>query len=80
MRETALRIALMIIVGIVLAIPLLLALSAWFGLDRTMQHSRAAAALPTLEEGATEGLVQISANGMRFRAPGSRDSTATDPD
>ena len=62
------RIGLLILLGIVLGVPLLLFWSARSGLDRAMQHTRATEALPKLAPGTSNGLVQIDANGMTFRA------------
>jgi len=42
--------------------------SYWFSLDRDFQHSSETAKLPLFDQSTSSGLVQIDANGFRFRA------------
>jgi pimeloyl-ACP methyl ester carboxylesterase len=57
-----------IVGGVILLVPGLLLLSSWASLDRARGHGAATEALPRLSADASEGLVQIPARGMLFRA------------
>jgi pimeloyl-ACP methyl ester carboxylesterase len=60
---------LLVIVGaVILLVPGLLLLSSWASLDRARRHTGATEALPRLSPGVSDGLVQIPARGMLFRA------------
>jgi len=54
--------------GLIVVVPLLVLVSAHFSLDHEYEHTRRTEALPTLVLGVSDGLVQIPARGMMFRA------------
>jgi pimeloyl-ACP methyl ester carboxylesterase len=56
------------IFGLVLALVGIAAIGSYFSLDRNFNHTRATADLPVLESGTSNGLIQLDANGMTFRA------------
>ncbi len=62
------RIALMIVLGLLLALPCLIWLSARLTLDRSLAHTRASDALPLAGPETSSGLVQIKVGEFSFRA------------
>jgi len=58
----------MIVIGLLLALPCLIWLSARLTLDRSLSHTRATAALPLAGPETSSGLVQIQVGELSFRA------------